>query len=481
MFEILDSQSKLTKRQWTIVGAAIAGDLLEFFDYYLIGFVLAYVVGPWKLTYGATAVILLSSGVGAILGAFFYGWLADRIGRRSVFMATVVNFAVATGALAFTPENGWLFLVVFRFLVGFGAGGLYCVDLPLVQEYVPTSMRGRIGGLVTAAVPCGLLLASLVTGILAPIIGWRGLFIVGAAPALLIVFVRAFVPESPRWLATQGRFEEARKSLAWALNRPIAEIPPPTAADSERSGKVAGTRFRDIFKHPRSLAVSWLSNLGIQTGSYGFTMWAPTLLVLLLHVSPAQASWLMVAVSLGGLLGRFLFSALSESIGRRASGSIFGIVAGIGLVAAAVNHDVFLGGISLFWLLLIVTNVFADGGFAIVGPYSAEVWPSRLRTTGMGSAYGFGGIGKVIGPLGLAMIVGSSNIVTPQASADAVVPAFIYLAGWYVFASLVFVFIGIETRGLSLESLEGALEPETIKRADHSDKVSALFSQDRQV
>src|ERR1700736_3849884 len=106
MLELLDRQQKLTGNQWRIVLAAILGDMLEFFDYFPIGFVLAFIVGPWKLTYGLSAVILLSSGVGAIMGAVFWSWHADRIGRRKVFIATVINFSVATGILALTPENG---------------------------------------------------------------------------------------------------------------------------------------------------------------------------------------------------------------------------------------------------------------------------------------------------------------------------------------------------------------------------------------
>ena len=83
------------------------------------------------------------------------------------------------------------------------------------------------------------------------------------------------------------------------------------------------------------------------------------------------------------------------------------------MVLAALTHDVFLAGVSVFYLMLIAANFFTDGGFAIVGPYAAEVWPTNLRTSGMGSAYGFGGIGKIVGPVGLALIAGSSNVVNP--------------------------------------------------------------------
>jgi putative MFS transporter len=461
MLSYLEKQTKLTGNQHRIIFAAILGDMLEFFDYFLIGYVVAFIAGPWKLTFGESAVILLSSGFGAMFGATFYGWLADKIGRRKVFLITVINFSVATGILALTPDRAWLFLAIFRFLIGFGVGGLYCVDLPLVQEFVPASKRGIVGGLVTMAVPVGILIGAALGAYATPYVGWRGLFAIGMIPGLLTLVIRAWVPESPRWLIQMGRMEEARSSLAWALEMNPADLP----LSVPEGQKQPIARFSAIFQYPRSLIVSWLTNLGSQTGYYGFQLWAPTLLVQLLGIPPSRAAFLMIFVNLAGLFGRIGMSYLSDLIGRKASGGVFGFGAAILLIASALYHDAFWGSISVFWLLLIATNVFADGGFAIVGPYSAEVWPSGLRTTGMGSAYGFGGIGKVIGPLGLALIVGSSNVITPQASISAIVPAYSYLAGWYVLAGLVYVLFGMETRGRSFESIESELEASRIHRS----------------
>ena len=172
MLEYLEKQTRLTGNQWRLLFVAILCNLLEFYDFFLIGFVLAFVAGSWKVTYGQSAIILLSSGIGAILGAGFWGWLADRIGRRKVLIATIINFSLATGILALTPENGWIFLSVFRFFVGVGVGGLYCVILPLVQEFMPSSKRGLVSGLVTAAVPLGLGLGAVLGAYLGPL--WAG-------------------------------------------------------------------------------------------------------------------------------------------------------------------------------------------------------------------------------------------------------------------------------------------------------------------
>jgi len=217
------------------------------------------------------------------------------------------------------------------------------------------------------------------------------------------------------------------------------------------------SNWLDLFKYPRSLLVSWLGNAGAQTGVYGITLWAPSLFVLLLKVSPQQAAKMMILLTVFGFVGRVSFSYFSELMGRRKAGGLLGLGAGLLTIAAGYNYDVMWGGWSAFWLILALSFYFADGGFAIVGPYAAEVWPSHLRTSGMGSAYGFGGIGKIIGPLGLALIVGSNNYLKPDVPLTEIPKAFVYLGCWFLMAGAVYYFLGIETRGKSIEEIDREL------------------------
>jgi putative MFS transporter len=453
MFNRLDQAKSLTSNQIKIIAAAIIGDMLEFFDYYLIGFVLAFIIKPWHLTFGQSAIILLSSGVGAILGSVIWGRLADVYGRRKVFIATVINFSLASGVLAFTPDNGWWFLSIFRFFVGFGVGGLYCVDLPLVQEFVPARMRGFIGGLVTVFIPLGVMIASSFAAFATDSIGWRGLFLVGVVPAAFTLLVRAWVPESPHWLIAQGRAEDARKSLAWALKLPASALTLP-----EWSPRQAVAPWSDLLRYPKSLAVSFMASIGAQTASYGIGLWAPTLFVLQLGVTPAYAAYLFLWVKLAGIVGRITFAWLSDAIGRRNGGMLAGFGGAVVIAAAGWLHDSYIGGVSLFWLGIVIADFFYDGGFAIIGPYLAEVWPTRLRTTGMGASYGFGGIGKIIGPLGLALIVGSTDMITPKATMDAIVPTFAYFTAWMVLCGCAFLFFGFETGRKSIVTVDRVLD-----------------------
>ena len=462
MFARLDAARSLTTNQMKIIAAAIIGDMLEFFDYYLIAFVLAFIIKPWQLTGGQSAIILLSSGVGAILGAFIWGRIADVYGRRKVFMLTILNFSIASGLLYFTPDNGWVYLSVMRFFVGFGVGGLYCVDLPLVQEFVPARMRGFIGGLVTVFIPLGVMIASSFAAFFSNEIGWRGLFVIGLLPSAFTLVVRGWVPESPHWLMSQGRREEARRSIAWALK--VAPESLPLAAEAPKQETAP---WSDLFKYPKSLAVSWMASIGAQTASYGIGLWAPTLFVLQLGVTPAYAAFLFLWVKLAGIFGRITFAWLSETLGRRPSGMLMGFGGTICIFAAGIGHNVMLGSVSFFWLMIVIADFFYDGGFAVIGPYMAEVWPTRLRTTGMGSAYGFGGIGKIIGPLGLALMVGASDIITPKATLDAIVPSFMYFTAWMALCGCAFLFFGFETGKQSLTAIDAELEevaPATVVR-----------------
>ncbi len=222
MLERLERQEKLTANQWKIIATAGVGDMLDFFDFFLIGYVLAFILKDWHLTYGQSALILISAGLGAVPGAFFWGWMGDVIGRRRVFILTALNVAAATGIMYFTPGAdgwvpGWLFLVFFRFFVGFGNAGMIAVDIPLVQEFVPTYKRGWVGGLTTVLLPAGNVLGAICGAYLAPKIGWRGLFLVGLTPALLVLMIRYWIPESPRFLMRMGRLDEARECARLGL------------------------------------------------------------------------------------------------------------------------------------------------------------------------------------------------------------------------------------------------------------------------
>jgi putative MFS transporter len=424
---------------------------LEFFDYFLIAFVLAFLIGPWKLTFGQSAIVLLSSGIGAIIGAYLWGWIADRIGRRKVFIGTVLNFSHRDRPALFHAGQR-LDLSHHHALLRRPRRRRTLLRRPAAGSGVHADLQARLhrrtGDLRHPDRRRHRLGAGRVHG-RRP---WRLLFAIGVLPALVVLLVRIWVPESPRWLARQGRTDEARKSLAWAL-----QVDPKTLADADCRGTPGvHTNWLDLFKYPRSLLVSWLGNAGAQTGVYGIALWAPTLFVLLLKVSPQEASKMMILLTVVGFLGRLSFSWFSEKIGRRNS-------AGCWLRRRGADYP---GRLQLQHPAVRGLGLLADpGGGDVLRRWRlrhrralcCRDLASHLKTSGMGSSLGFGGIGKIIGPAGLAIIVGSSNYLKPDVPLPQIPTAFVYLGCWFLMAGVVYYFFGIETRGKSNEQIDREL------------------------
>ena len=230
-----------------------------------------------------------------------------------------------------------------------------------------------------------------------------------------------------------------------------SEIALPTPLPEPRK-----TSWLELFKYPRSIAAACLTGLS-QTGGVGLALWQVTLFVLVLKVTPPEASFLAAWASLVAIFGRFFCAWVSDALGRRYGGILTCLAAALTMSLAGYLHDVTLGAVSIFYVMILVQNFFGAGTYAIIGPYMTELWPVSLRASGLGLAYGTSNLGKFIGPLGLALIAGTSNYVNPQAMLDAIIPAFNFFASWWVLAALAFLFIGIETRGRTIEELDAAL------------------------
>jgi putative MFS transporter len=250
-----------------------------------------------------------------------------------------------------------------------------------------------------------------------------------------------------------GRLEEARKSLAWALMVDPKEIDLPAALAS-----VEETRWVELFKYPKLCAAGMLTGL-TQTGGFAIGVWAPTLLVLVLGASPEYAAFLMIFVNVSAVLGRFFITALIEPLGRRGSATLCLVLGGILMVVQGYYYNAFIGTWSVFYLALIASSFFASANYSVVGPYMAEIWPARLRASGMGLSYGTGNLGKFIGPLGLSLIMGAGDVIKPAAPNLAMLgPAFLYFASWSVVGLIGFWVFGPEPKGLTFDEIDRALD-----------------------
>jgi MFS transporter, putative metabolite:H+ symporter len=270
---------------------------------------------------------------------------------------------------------------------------------------------------------------------------------------VLVFMIRYWVPESPRWLIRMGRHEEARKSLAWALMIDPKEITLPSTLPA-----LEKTRWLELFKYPRLVAAGCLTGL-TQTGGASTALWGATLLVIVLNTTPAHAAFLMAFVGLSGIVGRFFITALIEPLGRRGAGTLACGMAVLLLISAGYFHDVFIGGWSVFYMLLVAGGFFSSAIYTVVGPYMSEIWPTRLRSSGMGMSYGIGNLGgKILGPAGLAVIMGAGDIIKPAAPNLVMLgPAFVYFACWYILGIVGFWVFGPETKGRTFEEMDSTL------------------------
>ena len=430
--DLVGPQDRLSSHQRRLVAICGLGGMLEFLDGYIIAFVLAFITGPWHLQYGQTAIVLLSSGVGALFGSLVWGQIADWMGRRAAFAATICTCGLGSFALALTPEGNWIYLAVMRLVVGFGTGGFF-IPMMLVQEFLPRASRGRACGIVSAAVASGLVFGALSGSFLAPVFGWRGMFVVGGIPLFFGLAVLFLIPESPQWALSKGKRDLAQRALEWAVPRGT-EVTLPNAAVAPES-----QRLQEVLRYPGSLAMGVLGNLGCVTGYYGLVMWSPTLIAQVHGISGATAAKWMIGISLSGLVSRSVTGALSDRFGRRRCGIVAAFLTGVALILTALVGHGDLFDKQSFGLLLALTFVFADSTMVILAIYTPEVWPAHVRGRGSGLAYAAGGIGKIVGPLGFAMVLGTSNIIRPMATVDAIINAFGFLAVAYVLAGVTFL------------------------------------------
>ncbi|HEX9522913.1 MAG TPA: MFS transporter [Reyranella sp.] len=441
-------KAPLTPRYWVSMALAVATSVFDFYDFYIVGFLVA-VLGPqWNLTFGQTSIMLLSAGVGAIMGALAWGALSDRWGRKTLLVAGVVMCALGAGSVSLIPDGAWMLFAALRFVVGFGVGAAAAVGVPLIVEYTPTRHRTILASATVIPVSLGVLAASLTAATLVNEIGWRGLAMLGFAPLLPAILIALIMPESVRWLVTRGRHAEARAIVARTLAVPAESLPQPAVASN--APPTPAPRFADLLMQPRLFWLTVVVWFAASTANYGVLLWGPTIVALLYGVSLKDAAHLFVFVSLTGMLGRAVFALLPQWLGRRRCGEIMGYGIAISLGAAGLFFDRTILGWPAFVVLLIPAALFFDGGFSNIAPYSAEIFPVRLSARGVGLAQAANGVGKIAGPLCLALIAGTSNLISPKATMDAVTPAFLFLAACGLAIGLAFSLLGVETHGKPL-------------------------------
>lgn len=384
----MSKQSRLSRANpfgWTVglstperrtLGAAFGGWALDAMDVQIFSFVIPTLIATWGMTRGEAGAIGTAALVVSAIGGWLAGWLADRYGRVLILQISILWFAVFTllSGLAQTVEQ----LFVARALMGLGFGGEWAAGAVLLGEVMRPSLRGRALGFMQSGWAVGWGLAALGYALLFSLLpaeqAWRCLFFVGVAPAVLVFFIRRFVPESKIYL-------DARKK--------------------QQNGS-----FWEIFQPPlrRVTVLGTLVGMGAQGGYNALTTWLPTFLRTERGLSVLDSSGYLAVLILGSFFGYLSGGSLSDRLGRRLTFLVFAICAGV--IVGTYTLIPFGNGAML--ALGFPLGFFGAGVFSGMGPFYTEHFPTHVRGVGQGFAYN---AGRAVGALFPALVGFLSNKV----------------------------------------------------------------------
>ena len=375
----------ISRFHWKILGLIGAGAFLDAFDIYLANGSLAAMVktGFTDLRFGSF--FISATFMGMMIGAGLSGYLGDRFGRRYSYQANLAIFGLASLAACFAPDIYWLILL--RFVMGIGLGAELVVAAGTLCEFVPPATRGRWTSLLALIINSGLLGATAVGYWVIPHLGWRYMFAIAGVGALVVWFLRHRMPESPRWLETVGRLDEAEATVS-AIEREVearvGKLPPVARVVSH---EVPAAPLSALFARGmigRTL-VAALTCMAINMSLYGFVAWLPTFFVKE-GLTIVQSLGFVLLMSFGAPFGAVVGYFVTDRMGRRNGLVLFSIVT---IVLALIYVQMRAPAtISLVGFAL-VTAIYTVCTLGLFG-YIPELFPTahRLRGTGIAGTCG---------------------------------------------------------------------------------------------
>jgi MFS family permease len=363
-----------------------------------------------RLHFSNTDIGLASSAylAGATIGAIFFGWLTDRLGRKKLFFVTLAVYLTATAATAFSWNIGSF--AFFRFLTGAGIGGEYSAINSTIQELVPARVRGwndlMINGSFWIGAALGALgsLVLLDPNVIDPELGWRLAFLIGAALAGVIFLMRFWIPESPRWLITHGHVDEAARVIA-GIESHFTDLPPVRDLPRVRLRARNSTPLRlvafTLFKQHRRRTAVGLSLMVSQAFFYNAIFFTYALILTdFYEIATDQVGWYLLPFAIGNFSGPVLLGRFFDTHGRRLMIALTYISSGVllALTGWLFAHDLIGAGTqTVCWMIIFF---FASSAASAAYLTVSETFPLEIRALAIAFFYAVGtGIGGVIGPL----------------------------------------------------------------------------------
>lgn len=395
------------RKQRKLLFSAGLSWMFDAMDVGMISFVVAALAKEWMLGPEQIGYLTSINSVGMAVGAACAGILADRFGRKSVLLWTLLIFSIASGLSAFA--TGYIILCALRFVAGFGLGGELPVASTLVSESMPVKERGRAVVLLESFWALGWILSALIAFFVIPDYGWRVAFAIGAVPALYALYLRRAIDDSPK-------FAEIQKAPPVPLKRRIAAV---WSAE-----------------HRRSTIMLWMLWFTVVFSYYGMFLWLPTVMVLK-GFSLVKSFEYVLIMTLAQLPGYFTAAYFIEKYGRKFVLVIYLLLTAVS--AAWFGNATTEGMLMAAGICLSFFNLGAWGGMYA---YTPELYPTSIRSTGAGLATSFGRIGGIIAPTLVGVMVGRSIGIST---------IFMLFFVTIVIGAIAVLFLGKETKGLELE------------------------------
>jgi MFS family permease len=466
-----------------IVGLGAAW-ILDGLQITVAGSVAAVLTEPDTLHLTSTEVGLIATVylVGEVVGALFFGKLSDKLGRRRLFMWTLGLFLFGSALSALTGQGlGWIIWFYFtRFVAGMGIGGEYAAINSAIDEMMPARYRGRtdvwINGTYWAGAILGSFVSLLFLNAFPPNVGWRLAFLLAPVLALVIIFVRRTLPESPRWLITHGRAREAEHSMDEIEDEarhdgqilgPGDQLPTITLAPEKEYGYL--TFLRLAFRQYPRRAVLGASLMITQSFLYNAIFFTYAIVLTTFYgVSPAAVPAYGLAFSVGNLCGPLLLGQLFDTVGRKKMIAGTYILSGVLLAVSAWLFQIKVltaGGQTLVWVVIFF---FASAGASAAYLTVSETWPIEIRAEAIAVFFAIAQIFGAIGPVFYGALIGNGSNRT------ALTIGYVIGAAIMVIGGLVEVALGINAEGKSLEEVATPLTstsgPQVSEpRAPHTD------------
>ncbi|GAB2971104.1 MFS transporter [Amycolatopsis acidiphila] len=437
----------LSRFHYKLLFAGGLGYTFDAMDGAIVAFILPSVTKEWGLSSGATGILGSSLLIGFLFGALAAGILGDRIGRRAVMVSALVLYSAASIVAAVAPNFAVLFAA--RVVAGMGTGAESAIIAPYLSEFVPSRVRGRYIGSLAGFFAFGYVFASLLGYFVVSDVphGWRWVQVLTSVPILMLLWWRRTLPESPRFLHVHGRVQEAGEVVVGIEARVAAStgkpLPPVQHSDAAEEVHVSSGRVLDNLRALmapglcKTTITSWVYWFVAIFTYYGFFIWIPSLLVKQ-GFDISKSFLFSIVIYLAQIPGYYSAAFVSERLERKWTIVLYlsgGALGALGLAFSGSSTEILVWGM--------VLSFFMNGNAALEYSYTSEIYPTMIRTTGLGVASALGRVGGIIAPI----IIGFSY------SGVGFGGVFTMLLILLVLGAAVIAVFGQRTTGRSLESI----------------------------